>query len=146
MSELRARGRPWHTSVQHLFVRASAIAWVFIDEGPLWLICGRRVALAGRARKPEPDGARLKRGRGRADRLCAQAPSQPGGIDRAHRVGEARDISCGRQSRYARVTRSHTHSAACQELAKTGTNRGDRATRTGRADVPDLDVLDAVER
>jgi hypothetical protein len=40
----------------------------------------------------------------------------------------------------------HTHSAACQELAKTGTNRGDRATRTGRADVPDLDVLDAVER
>lgn len=44
------------------------------------------------------------------------------------------------------VTRSHTHSAACQELAMTGTNRGDRATRTGRADVPDLDVLDAVER
>jgi hypothetical protein len=41
--------------------------------------------------------------------------------------------------------RSHTRSAACQELAKTGTNRMDRATQAGHADFADLDVRDAVE-
>jgi hypothetical protein len=40
---------------------------------------------------------------------------------------------------------SHTRSAACQELAKTGTNRMDRATQTGHADFADLDVRDAAE-
>jgi hypothetical protein len=40
---------------------------------------------------------------------------------------------------------SHTRSAACQELAKTGANRVDRATQAGHADFADLDVLDAVE-
>src|SRR6478752_8658001 len=40
---------------------------------------------------------------------------------------------------------SHTRSAACQELAKTGTNRMDRTTRTGHADFADLDVRDAAE-
>jgi len=36
-------------------------------------------------------------------------------------------------------------SAACQELAKTGANRADRATQTGHADFADLDVRDALE-
>lgn len=40
---------------------------------------------------------------------------------------------------------SHTRSAACQELAKTGTNRMDRTTQTGHADFADLDVRDAAE-
>jgi hypothetical protein len=40
---------------------------------------------------------------------------------------------------------SHTRSAACQELAKTGTNRMDRATQTGHTDFADLDVRDAAE-
>jgi len=40
---------------------------------------------------------------------------------------------------------SHTRSAACQQLAKTGTNRMDRTTQTGHADFADLDVRDAAE-
>ena len=40
---------------------------------------------------------------------------------------------------------SHTRSAACQELAKTGANRVDRATQAGHADFADLGLRDAVE-
>ena len=41
---------------------------------------------------------------------------------------------------------SRTRSAACQELAKTGANRVDRATQAGHADFADLGVRDAVEQ
>jgi hypothetical protein len=40
---------------------------------------------------------------------------------------------------------SRTRTAACQELAKTGANRLDRATQAGHADFADLGLRDAVE-
>ena len=39
---------------------------------------------------------------------------------------------------------SRTRTAACQELAKTGANRGDRATQAGHADFADLELRNAV--
>ena len=65
---------------------------------------------------------------------------RPGGrLDAVHRSPGVDVLSvCG-------CGGSRTRSAACQELAKTGTNRVDRATQPGHADVADLYLWDAVE-
>jgi hypothetical protein len=88
--------------------------------------------VSNRARR---DGDRSKRRHPSTDALgCAL--HDPDGVHRSPRVDVLSVCGCGR---------SRTRTAACQELARTGANRVDRATQAGHADFADLGLRDAVE-
>ena len=69
-------------------------------------------------------------------RRARRALPDPDGVHRSPGVDVLSVCGCGG---------SRTRSAACQELAKTGANRVDRATQAGHADFADLGLRDAVE-